>query len=336
MAALDATPVPALLATPGPTEYSPGVTRSGGGLLGDSPRFSFRGDSFPRSFLATAVSESSSPGPVYNPAYRTVARTQAPQHSFGTERRVPSPPGRKGGPGPNSYTVRKHSRGGGELGDDTPKFGYEFACAQATHVAPVPTPACWLPDCMLLYPSVCMCRFGTREQSTRPEEAVERVAYISRAHERENVGVFSPGPAAYSPRQSLHHKVHQRNSPRFSMRPHLKHKVAADGTTLRWAKISSGPGPGSSNPHVGRCGGGFMGDAPSHKIGTGRQCPNPASNFSPGPATYMPANRYLTGNRRKEGPSFSFGSAPRPCSTPAYGRAPIVSPRYYSRRRVFS
>eukprot|EP01047_Picozoa_sp_COSAG01_P005757 COSAG01_NODE_200_length_22187_cov_59.140529_14_plen_230_part_00 len=170
MAAPDSTqtPVPALLATPGPTEYSPGVTRSGGGLLGDSPRFSFRGDSFPRSFLATAVSESSGPGPVYNPAYRTVARTQAPQHSFGTERRVPSPPGRKGGPGPNSYTVRKHSRGGGELGDDTPKFGYEFACAEATHVAPAPTPAC-RPACrptgcptVCCYILVCACAGSVR------------------------------------------------------------------------------------------------------------------------------------------------------------------------------
>jgi len=231
----------------------------------------------------------------YNPANKTVARSQAPHHSFGTERRFPSPYG-KGGPGPNSYRVRVTPRGGGGIGD-SPKFG-----------------------------------FGTREQNVRPEDAVDRVAYIGKPYERENYGVFSPGPAAYSPRQDLLQKVHAATSPKFTMRPHLKHKIMANGTTLSWSKASGGPGPGSSSPHISRRGGDYLGDAPSHKIGTGVKIPHPASNFSPGPAAYSPTNRYINGPaRRREGPSFSFGSAPRPCSTPT-----VVSQRHYSPRRHFS
>jgi hypothetical protein len=49
-------------------------------------------------------------------------------------------------------------------------------------------------------------------------------------------GVFSPGPAAYSPRESLHRKVHQPTAPTYTMRPHLKNKVRSDGVTLSWAK----------------------------------------------------------------------------------------------------
>ena len=39
---------------------------------------------------------------------------------------------------------------------------------------------------------------------------------------------------------------------------------------LSWAKVSGGPGPGASNPHVNNKGGGYMGDAPTqaaaHKL----------------------------------------------------------------------
>ena len=76
-------------------------------------------------------------------------------------------------------------------------------------------------------------------------------------------------------------KVHAATSPKFTMRPHLKDKVMANGTTVSWSKVSGGPGPGSSSPHVSRRGGGYLGDAPTHKIGTGVKIPHPASNFSP-------------------------------------------------------
>lgn len=57
--------------------------------------------------------------------------------------------------------------------------------------------------------------------------------------------------------------------------------------------------------------------------------------FSPGPATYSPGDRYIGGqSKRKEGPSFSFGSAPRPCTTAVHGKEPSVSPRHYSQRRT--
>eukprot|EP01052_Picozoa_sp_SAG31_P017914 SAG31_NODE_1248_length_9126_cov_5.023928_4_plen_93_part_00 len=41
--------------TPGPPDYAPETTRVGGGLLGDSEAYSFRGDSFPRPFIETAL-----------------------------------------------------------------------------------------------------------------------------------------------------------------------------------------------------------------------------------------------------------------------------------------
>ena len=284
------------IATPGPSLYTPTVTKTGGGLLGDAPQYTFRGDSQPRSFIETAFLQSSSPGPAYNPTNQTVAKSQAPRFSFGTERRLPSPYGRgRSGPGPNSYRVKGNQHGGGEFGD-APKFS-----------------------------------FGTREQSVRPESELDRVPYISSDHERENfgalrssslcvraarmrstsrctTGVFSPGPAAYSPRESLHRKVHEPTAPAYTMRPHLKNKVRSDGVTLSWAKgallrcsmllevvgsscllttgrirvcaaVSGGPGPGASNPRVNKNGGGFIGDAPAHKIGTGIKIPHPALNL---------------------------------------------------------
>ena len=303
------------VATPGPSLYAPQVTKTGGGLLGDSPQYTFRGDAQPRSFIDNAFVQSSSPGPAYNPLNLTVAKAPGPSFSFGNERRAPSPYG-KDAPGPNSYRVKGNQHGGGEMGE-APKFG-----------------------------------FGTREQTVRPEAELDRVPYIDREHERENHGVFSPGPAAYTPRESLHRKVHQPNSPVYTMRPHLKYKVRSDGVALSWAKVSGGPGPGASNPHVNNKGGGYMGDAPTHKIGTGIKIPHPATNlkklqyygsgfdrtyqglFSPGPATYSPGDRYIGGKgKRREGPSFSFGSAPRPC-TAVYGKEPSVSPRVYSQRRT--
>ena len=149
VAAFEATHV----ATPGPSLYTPTVTKTGGGLLGDSPQYTFRGDSQPRSFIETAFLQSSSPGPAYNPANQTVAKSQAPRFTFGTEPRLPSPYG-KDGPGPNSYRVKGNQHGGGEIGD-APKFG-----------------------------------FGTRAQNVRPESELDRVAYISSAHERENFGAL--------------------------------------------------------------------------------------------------------------------------------------------------
>lgn len=149
VAAFEATHV----ATPGPSLYTPTVTKTGGGLLGDSPQYTFRGDSQPRSFIETAFLQSSSPGPAYHPANQTVAKSQAPRFTFGTEPRLPSPYG-KDGPGPNSYRVKGNQHGGGEIGD-APKFG-----------------------------------FGTREQNVRPESELDRVAYISSDHERENFGTL--------------------------------------------------------------------------------------------------------------------------------------------------
>jgi hypothetical protein len=139
------------VATPGPSLYTPTVTKTGGGLLGDSPQYTFRGDSQPRSFIETAFLQSSSPGPAYHPANQTVAKSQAPRFTFGTERRPPSPYGRDA-PGPNSYRVKGNEHGGGEMGD-APKFG-----------------------------------FGTREQNVRPESELDRVPYIGPDHERENYG----------------------------------------------------------------------------------------------------------------------------------------------------
>ena len=183
--------------------------------------------------------------------------------------------------------------------------------------------------------------------------------------------------------------------------------------TLHCTVVSGGPGPGASNPRINNQGGGYIGDAPAHKIGTGIKIPHPASNlkkrelahaassaaaappheggcsrqpqvavgtaaprrllldcpvlaadslvytaaaaaaaaavqyygagfdrtyqglFSPGPATYSPGDRYIGGqSKRQEGPSFSFGSAPRPCTTAVHGKAPCVSPRHYSQRRT--
>lgn len=141
------------VATPGPSLYTPTVTKTGGGLLGDSPQYTFRGDSQPRSFIETAFLQSSSPGPAYHPANKTVAKSQAPKFTFGTERRPPSPYGRDA-PGPNSYRVKGNQHGGGEIGD-APKFG-----------------------------------FGTREQSVRPETELDRVPYIGSEHERENFGTL--------------------------------------------------------------------------------------------------------------------------------------------------
>lgn len=114
-----------------------------------------------------------------------------------------------------------------------------------------------------------------------PALGTARVAYIDRSHERENYGVHSPGPAAYSPRQSLHRKLHQANSPSFTMRHHLKDRVRADGTTLRWIKACDGPGPGAAVPRVARNGGALVGDAPCTRFGTGQQCPDISTNYSP-------------------------------------------------------
>ena len=147
------------IATPGPSLYTPTVTKTGGGLLGDSPQYTFRGDSQPRSFIETAFLQSASPGPAYHPTNQTVAKSQAPKFTFGTERRPPSPYG-KDGPGPNSYRVKGNAKGGGEMGD-APKFG-----------------------------------FGTREQNVRPEGELDRVPYIGPNHERENFGARLPHAAA--------------------------------------------------------------------------------------------------------------------------------------------
>jgi hypothetical protein len=43
--------------------------------------------------------------------------------------------------------------------------------------------------------------------------------------------------------------------------------------------VSGGPGPGASNPRVNKNGGGKIGDAPAHKIGTGVKIPHPALNL---------------------------------------------------------
>jgi hypothetical protein len=43
--------------------------------------------------------------------------------------------------------------------------------------------------------------------------------------------------------------------------------------------VSGGPGPGASNPRINKNGGGYIGDAPAHKIGTGVKIPHPATNL---------------------------------------------------------
>ena len=78
----------------------------------------------------------------------------------------------KGGPGPNSYRVRVTPRGGGGIGD-SPKFG----CDCCAHVSLTPSSL-----------SRLVLSFGTREQNVRPEDAVDRVAYIGKPYERENYG----------------------------------------------------------------------------------------------------------------------------------------------------
>ena len=110
------------VATPGPSLYAPQVTKPGGGLLGDSPQYTFRGDAQPRSFIDNAFVQSSSPGPAYNPLNHTVAKAPGPSFSFGNERRAPSPYG-KDAPGPHSYRVKGNQHGGGEMGA-APKFGF--------------------------------------------------------------------------------------------------------------------------------------------------------------------------------------------------------------------
>ena len=164
------------IATPGPSLYMPTATKTGGGLLGDSPQYTFRGDSQPRSFIETAFLQSSSPGPAYNPTNQTVAKSQAPRFTFGSERRLPSPYGRgKSGPGPNSYRVKGNQHGGGEFGD-APKFS-----------------------------------FGTREQSVRPESELDRVPYISPDHERENFGALLSSPTlCVRSKNALNFALHNR------------------------------------------------------------------------------------------------------------------------------
>ena len=45
------------------------------------------------------------------------------------------------------------------------------------------------------------------------------------------------------------------------------------------SSVSGGPGPGASNPRISRNGGGYIGYAPAHKIGTGVKIPHPATNL---------------------------------------------------------
>ena len=192
-----------------------------------------------------------------------------------------------------------------------------------------------------------------------------RVAYVGPAQESENFGIFSPGPAAYSPRVMSAQANTQQRPPSYSMRTPLKCKAGPDGISLSERKeVGDGPGPGGTKPYLNRFGGGYMGDGPTHKIGTGVKIPSPAENlkklqyygkgfdrtyqvppslthahtaeghiyicrqrslgchrltardcacqglFSPGPAVYTPSSY---GTQSARGPSFSFGSAARPC-----------------------
>lgn len=56
--------------------------------------------------------------------------------------------------------------------------------------------------------------------------------------------------------------------------------------------VSGGPGPGASNPRINRQGGGYIGDAPAHKIGTGIKIPHPASNLKKREFAILAAARF--------------------------------------------
>ena len=61
------------------------------------------------------------------------------------------------------------------------------------------------------------------------------------------------------------------------MRPALSCKVGPSGISVSDQKLGDNPGPGK--PYLNRFGGGYMGDGPTHKIGTGVKLPNPAENL---------------------------------------------------------
>ena len=74
-----------------------------------------------------------------------------------------------------------------------------------------------------------------------------RVAYVGPARESGNFYIFSPGPAAYSPRVMSAHANTQQRPPSYSMRTPLKCKVGPNGISLSERKEVQTP-PGSSLP----------------------------------------------------------------------------------------
>lgn len=159
------------LYTPGPGAYSPNTTRYGSR---DAASIGF-GTARQRPPHVCIQDNIASPGPIYKPNKEVVSSLTAPIHySFGRQY-----PGSRYEPGAELAPNHPHWNPG--PGEYEPKTLASGKLRQPGADAPKPV-------------------FGSSNKMVSPQSNFSATVFLSQKHAmRENVGVHSPGPAAYSP-----------------------------------------------------------------------------------------------------------------------------------------
>ena len=151
---------------------------------------------------------------------------------------------------------------------------------------------------------------------------------VTKKHAVENIGIFSPGPGAYSPKVLNTGGGQLGDKPQYSLRPVLEqHQSKAVRT------VSSNPGPGTYDSRVSKTGHGTWTDTPNVSFGTSCKLERPEESlpstrlisaahtrenqglFSPGPAAYKQQatmGKHTPRSVGQSSPRFGFGSSPRP------------------------